>query len=307
MYLSLSTCAGSAWRKDGTITREQLFELIRSAGFTHIDIDSFEYPDRDAKMLVSELKNTGLTASMSHAPDGYCLRNDPEAVVKAYTDNFYFCAEAGIPLTVLHPIALKGNTREEFFDMNKRIIDRLIPVIEKTKVIAALENIGNYADPIYLWNGQDLRYYVDLFSHPLIRACWDVGHANHFKPEHNEQYSSVKSLGDKLCCLHVHDNCGYFEDSYKHHRIDMHTLPYASCKTSVNFDALLQGLKDVGYSGTFNFEVDAFSKNMREPFEYNGQTVKRLEKLPVRIWQMYMSALYETGKYMLEEYGMFEG
>lgn len=308
MYLSLSECAAQAWIKDKSISRAESFDLIRGAGFTHVDVNLADFGENmNATYLRNALKEAGLTPSMSHAPDGYVLRNDPEKVVKVYTDTFRFCAEAGFPITVLHPIARPGNTREEFFDMNKRVIDRLIPVIEETGVTAALENIGNYADPIYLWNGNDLRYYINLFSHPQIKACWDVGHANHFKIEDNEQYSSVTTLGDKLCCLHVHDNCGYFEDSYLHHRIDMHMSPFASCKTSVNYDALMQGLKDINYTGTFNFEVAGFADSMRAPFVYNGQVVTRLEKLPVKIWQMYMAALYETGKYMLETYDMFEG
>jgi hypothetical protein len=107
--------------------------------------------------------------------------------------------------------------------------------------------------------------------------------------------------------LHVHDNCAYFEPSYRHHRIDMHTTPFATQYASVNYDALLQGLVDIGYKGTFNFEVLTMTRSIRPAFTYNGEVVRTLEKPPIFLWKQAQTLLYNTGKYMLECYGLFEG
>ena len=143
-------------------------------------------------------------------------------------------------------------------------------------------------------------------DHPLFTACWDVGHANHFFPEHCNQYDSIIALGDKLTALHIHDNCGYFDDLRDHIRIDMHTLPYSSNSTSVNYDAVLQGLKDVGYAGTFNFEVTTACRSRRQPFIYEGKEVTRLALPPIEYWKQLHTALYTLGKYMLECYDMYD-
>ena len=76
---------------------------------------------------------------------------------------------------------------------------------------------------------------------------------------------------------------------------------------SVNYDALIQGLIDIGYQGTFNFEVNVPVKTVRYSFEYQGEIVRKLEKLPLDLMKQYTSLLYNIGKFMLETYGIFEG
>jgi len=66
-------------------------------------------------------------------------------------------------------------------------------------------------------------------------------------------------------------------------------------------------LKDIGYQGTFNFETiaPAHAKN-RPEFVYSGEVVRILEKLPISVWKMFNTSLYEMGKFMLESYGLYE-
>ena len=171
----------------------------------------------------------------------------------------------------------------------------------------AIENIGNYDDPYFLWNGADLREMVDRLNHPLIGACWDIGHANHFYQKDCEQYTSIVALGEKLVAIHAHDNCGYIADPYRHSRMDLHSLPYFSAAASVNWDAVLQGLADIGYRGTFNFEVIAGNRSGCDPFVYQGEVVSRLASPSLETWQAVNTALYAIGREMLERYGAFEG
>ena len=308
MKLSLSTCSLNAYEKRGHTSLE-LLQAIRRCGFTAVDFDcgtaylGDDYISR-AKRARSELEASGLTAAQGHAP---CLNPLKEDVCDVMRRALTFCRVAGIPQIVIHPGATEGNTREEFFDRNCAFYRSLISCAEDTGVGVLIENIGNYADPYYLWNGKDLRELVDRVAHPLFTACWDAGHANLFWPEHTNQYDSILALGDRLTALHIHDNCGYFGEPRKHNRIDMHTMPFFSVHSNINYDAIVQGLKDAGYRGTFNFEVMISGASVRDPFVYNGRNVETLSLMPLEIWIQVNTALYGMGKFMLESYGVFDG
>lgn len=310
MKLSLSDFSLKRYIDAGILSRKETYQLIRSAGFTHIDLDINTMQDGDyketAKQVKDDLAEAGITASMSHSGNAYAGNASVDDAINYYIRTLDFCREVGCPMVVMHPTAVKGNTREEFFALNTRIFKGVAPYAEDRGVIAAVENIGNYADPYFLWNGKDLRELIDAIDSPMVCACWDVGHANHFFPEHCSQYDSIVALGKRLKCIHVHDNCGYFEDMRKHYRIDMHSMPMTSGKMTVNYDAVLQGLKDIGYGGTFNFEVDMAMKGSAEPFIYQGQQVDTLSLMPPLVWQPFASALYNMGKYMLESYSLYE-
>ena len=310
MKLSLATGTLNPYLEAGASYREALTAL-RESGFTCVDFEVKQAMlgddlEKNAKETAALLKELGLTAPQGHAPMYNPL--DPPAgidLVEIYTCTLRFCRIAGIPQVVVHPGGRNGVTREEFFAENIAFYRSLIPAAEETGVKVLIENIGNYADPYYLWTGKDLREMVDRVNHPLFYACWDVGHANHFWPEDGNQYDSILALGDKLSALHVHDNCGDFNDPRDHYRIDMHSVPYFSVHSPLNFDAVLQGLKDIGYRGTFNFESD-FPAKKHNVFLHQGREVTTLQMPPLRIWKLFNIALYETGKFMLESYGLYE-
>jgi len=76
---------------------------------------------------------------------------------------------------------------------------------------------------------------------------------------------------------------------------------------SVSWDAVLQGLKDINYKGTFNFETPGvFTSNRAVDFVYNGEVVDRLKKPSFEVWKASTQLLHAIGKSMLEEYDMFE-
>lgn len=311
MKLSIQTCALNEYRKAG-LSRGEMLQAIRDCGFSCVDYDLPEAQvgddyERQAEETRRLLKETGLTATMAHAPIINPLEPGEKDPVALYTRSLRFCQIAGIPRMVVHPGAVAGNSREAFFSANAAFYRSLIPAMEETGVQVMTENIGNYADPYYLWNGAAVRELVEKVDHPLMKVCWDVGHANHFSPEDCDQYDSIVALGDCLAGLHVHENLGYFSDTTQHHRIDMHTMPYASVWSCLNYDAVLQGLKDVNYSGTFNFEVIMPTRAwLRRPFVYKGEMVERLALPPLKVWVAFNKALYEMGRFMLEEYGLYE-
>jgi len=124
-------------------------------------------------------------------------------------------------------------------------------------------------------------------------------------------YGSFKGLKNYIALIgkkgaDLHENCGYFEEPRSHHRIDMHTIPFSSVHSPLSFDALLQGLKDIGYQGTFNFEYLVPAKKFNANFVYQGERVTKLQMLPLSLWQKFNAVMYDVGRYMLEAYGLFE-
>jgi len=311
MKLSMATSSLNGYVETGISERTTL-QAMRDSGFACIDYEihdemlagDYEKRAEETAKMLSEL---GLSATQGHAPM-YNPLNPPEQIdcLDLYTRTLRFCKAAGIPQVVIHPGAVKGDSREQFFEKNVAFYKSLIPAAEETGVCVLIENIGNYADPYYLWNGADLREMIDRVDHPLFGACWDVGHAHHFWPEDGNQYDSILALGDKLKALHIHENCGYFEEPRMHYRIDMHTMPFASVHSPMSFDEILQALKDVGYKGTFSFECLFPAKKFHANFVYQGERVTKLQMLPLSLWQKFNAVIYEMGQYMLETYDLFE-
>jgi sugar phosphate isomerase/epimerase len=287
---------------------ESVLKTIRECGFTCTDYnitmdhlqDNFE---ERALSLKKTLENLDMSAPQAHAPIINPFDPGETDYNQMFERSLRFCELAGIPMVVIHAGAVKDNTREEYFEKNVAFYRSLIPAAERTGVEVLIENIGHPADANYLYVGADLREMADRVDHPLFNICWDTGHGNLNK---QNLYESVITMGDKLHALHVHDNVGYFEPSYRHHRIDMHTMPYATQYASVNYDALIQGLIDIGYKGTFNFEVLTVSRSIRPAFTYNGEIVRKLEFPSIELWKKANTLLYDIGKYMLEAYGLYE-
>lgn len=298
---------GSAfWKLYEKYSRSDMLKICKEIGFScydlsipnnKIDTKTPEAVEENAEKWKKLFDDAEIKVTQTHAP----------AKLDEIIGTLYFCQKAGFPNTVIHPIAKSGNTRDEFFEANLKFVRSLIPHIEATGTELLMENIGQYTDPYFFWSGKDLREFIDEVNHPLVNACWDIGHANHFYTMHGgSPYDSITALGDKLKAIHAHDNEGYFI-AHKQGMIDMHLIPYASCYSSVNWDAVMQGLKDAKYKGTFNFEAPCtWASTRAEKFVYNGEVVNRVREPSFEVWKAGTQLLHAIGKSMLEEYGMYE-
>lgn len=294
---------------DFPLNDKNVLGIIRECGFTCTDYNiTLAHLDENWETRANKLKATladlGMSAPQAHAPIVNPFDPGDVDYMDIYEKSLRFCAVAGIPMIVIHAGAIKDNTREEYFEKNVAFYRSLIPAAEETGVEVLIENIGHDGDANFLLRGADVREMADLVDHPLFNICWDTGHGNLNK---QNLYDTIITLGNKLHALHVHDNVGYFEPSYRHHRIDMHTMPYATQYASVNYDALIQGLIDIGYKGTFNFEVLTVTRSIRPAFTYNGEVVRKLEFPSLELWKKANTLVYDIGKYMLDAYGLYEG
>lgn len=315
MKLSLTSSTVAPYLKQGQDPKE-VFRTFRETGFRCVDFEILsrycsEDPEGQGAGWRSLLDACDLTVTQTHAPMPNPFRT-PESFLPAVQSAeaaLRFCKGAGFAHTVVHPGAREGNTRKEFFESNLKFYRALIPVMEETGVGVLIENIGQYMDPYFFWSASDLMEIIDALDHPLFGVCWDIGHANHFEYLHagGSPYDAIMTLGDKLTAIHAHENVGFFPDPNPRKRMDMHMMPYSSYYSTVNWDAVLQGLKDSGYRGTFNFESMTPSPQTGRPeFRYNGETVRTLEMVPLSVWKSVTASLYEIGRFMLETYGLYE-
>ena len=258
-----------------------------------------------AEELAAARDFAGVRYVISHAP---CLNAFEELTeehynrtVRAIKRSIEICGMLGITDIVVHASTNAAFSKEEFFKENKRFYTELFPDMEKYGVRVMIENMHDV--PFYTFStGAEMREFLDEVNHPLLGACFDTAHCNlNERARGIGQYQNIVDIGDKLYGLHISDNLG----GTNHH----HTWPFAGI---INFDEVIQGLIDVGYSGYFNFEASytlLHSTNppkYRRPWVHGEEMVRRLQNPPVELKFKAVDLLYDIGKYMLDEYGIFE-
>lgn len=301
--MKLSTATGS--RSTDYPSEEARYQAIAEAGFHYVNYD---FPNisgnnpagmdymcdewRDVAQKHLELMHAaGLTPIMAHGPYLYPRPDElRRPLIDATNRAIESCGEMKIPYIVVHPHARLGMSYDEFLTENRAFFRELIPAAEKTGVTVLIENIGQYCDPHYVHDGAELRRMIETVEHPLFAACWDTGHANHIM---DDQCESLRVLGDLLKGLHVNDNLG---DVAKPWANDMHTLPMFG---TTDFDGILRTLKEIGYTGYFNFETD-------KPRERHFKEGDKLASVYPEMRKHTLGLLYKIGKCMLEAYDCSE-
>ena len=295
-----------------TITER--IEYFKNTQFKYINLEQGASAPQMAdegegwKALVDEWGNAaakaGLTFAAAHAPcvNVFGKNLDEETYRKNMTilrNSLKICGELGIKRTVVHACGHSSFTGYDFWVKNKEFYSDMFDLMEKYELIVMTENM----DGVYPFStGHDLRHFVDFVDHPLMGVCWDIAHG-HNNPRANRkgQYQCITDIGDKLKGLHVADNFG--DGPHQH------TWPFAG---TVNFDSVLQALKDINYDGDFTLEASytlLHSQNIpyhRQAWEHNGETVTTLLNPPIELKRQAVDLLYNVGKYMLDTYGCFE-
>ncbi len=132
----------------------------------------------------------------------------------------------------------------------------LTPIAEyaaKKGVRLAIENMCNYR------YDQGIRRF-GCMPEEVIRVadyfgagvCFDFGHANSV---HLNQGDALRMFGNRLTALHINDNNG---------KTDEHLFPFFG---NIDWKDAMQGLRDSGYAGNFNFEV----KTVKIPLEIRDE------------------------------------
>lgn len=246
----------------------------------------------------------GFTFVQAHASGAYDFldpKADHEAGMLALARSIEACAYLGIPNIVVHSCTSKQwmgmEGRDAFFRENKKFYEKLFPYMEKYGVNVLIENTGsaNMDGQYFLMTGQDMVDFLEFVNHPLLKACWDTGHAN---MNHYNQYHEITTLGNHIAAFHMQDNFGH---------IDEHIAPLMG---NINWDAVMQALFAIDFKGYFTLEspqgirkADAWPHFRR--YDPLPQPC-RLRDPSVDLMRHYVTFMYEIGKYILTQYDCFE-
>ena len=245
---------------------ERSLRLVKEAGF-----DAMDYPlyfERERRKLdlgegsedlgrclaVRRIADDlGVVIGQTHAPFGY--RADDGSTTEGILDVYRRAAEAtallGAKYMVVHPVKFENckfdYRREECFDLNVELFSRLTPHLKECGVTALLENmfikdeIEEYYRlvPTIYSSGEELARAKDVLG-DAFGVCLDSGHAFITK---EDIPAMVRTIGDRLLAVHLHDNTGERDD---------HLPPYFG---KMPTDDLISALKEIGYKGNVNFEV----------------------------------------------------
>ena len=251
--------------------------------------DSWQKDIYAAKTIAEDL---GFTFVQAHAPACDIRGEGAKKGLSATIRSIEACGILGIKNMVIHSGFFDEikypDDRKLYFKTNEPFFRALIPAMEKNDVNILFENTtikhcqGNCFFPI---TGKDLNDFVSFMNHPLFGAAWDIGHANMDGTDH---YKEIMEMGNNLKAIHVHDNNGMRDE---------HTSPFLG---TTDYDSLMKGLIDSGYSGYFTLESDGFFKFNR------GREEGKLARIDKELKKESVSLLYKVSKYILCAYDVYE-
>lgn len=281
---------------------EEGYRLIRESGFDGIDWNldhAWERDKLDKKQMehcifedsqeaimehyqqeLDVIHKYGLQIIQAHAPFPTYIKEFPEFneyAINICRQCLRFCGNVGIKYLVVHGISLRVDddtqTPQSVLEMNLHLYESLIPVLQETDVVVCMENLytsynGNKIEGICT-NSAEAIYYIDYLNHKAGKECFalclDTGHLN-LLGKHQGVY--IRQLGSRIKALHLHDNWGSRDD---------HLAPYTG---NIIWKDVVQGLRDVGYSGALSFET------------FQQVTPERVDLEAVPIW---LRTIYEIG------------
>lgn len=287
---------------------EARIKSFKQTNFKYIDLDLYNIDKSKNGIFMGEgwqdyvlrlkalAEELGITLCQAHSPVGNPLDlNGYEELLNSTIRSVEICGMLGIKNLVVHAGWAAGIGKEEYFSRNRDFYSQLFPAMEKWKVNVLIENSAkcNLGAFYYFFDGKEMREFLDYVNHPLLNACWDTGHAN----VEGHQYEDIIALGDRLKCLHINDNLGLK---------DQHIAPFMG---TLNIDEVMTALKEINYNGYFTFEASDAVKNGKHWLQTrNNPDFKenRLYNPPLSVHIAKVNLLYEIGKSILTEYGVFE-
>ena len=232
---------------EGLYTATQIREGLCSPIFDRSIDEILEYyrPVREA------IDSQGIVISQTHGISPRYLPGNPEMNEYLHTvieKTLEVCKFLDCPFLVLHPV--HKLSREE----NLELFRKLIPAASKTGVKICMENMFIRGE------GENAPFYdadiacgmIDELNasagQSVFGICYDTGHAN---ITGRDFYEDVLKFGDRLLCLHIHENDGLH---------DQHLIPYTQKQPKANatcadWEGLYKGLAEIHYRGTINFET----------------------------------------------------
>ncbi len=214
-------------------------------------------------------------SAFSGHPRGYDYNIDE--IVKRQIASIKATHYLGGQHCVVHPIITPGRRydllNKESFNESVEFYKQLTDTLEEYDVYCCLENMW-VTDPVFghicstiLSHAEEMVEMCEILG-DRFKICIDVGHG---PLTQDDPAQMARICGDKLYCLHTHDNDGI---------LDLHTFPFTPYGAPygtkwkpmrINWQDFMKALDDANYRGTLNFEV-----GIHGPAELHEATLKYL-------------------------------
>ena len=234
----------------------EIVKMMQQAGFTAYDasmvtngvLDWLLYADdwqEKAREFRKYADGLGIKCNQSHAPYSSVRKGDEkynEWMFPRLIRAIQVSGILGAKVCVVHPCN-DWNAQE-----NAVFYQKLEPVARQAGVKIGVENMWNWAQgsshatKAACSHHDDFKAHLDLLNPEVFTACLDIGHAEMQGLETSAE-QMIFTLKDNLGALHIHD-------VDKTH--DNHQLPFTQ---GVDFEKVINALKEVGYQGDITFET----------------------------------------------------
>lgn len=184
-------------------------------------------------------KEIGIQISQGHLWLQARIVSNPDdvSVLKKWIDLY---EAIGIKNMVLHMDVYNMENRciEEMHSLNAERLRILADYIKDRDIYICLENLFRRgADHI-----EQLLSVIERVGSGKLGITLDTGHLNMVKTA--SQGDFIRAAGNKLRAIHIADN-----DS----SADQHLMPFG--RGTVDYTDVVRALREIGYSGIFNFEI----------------------------------------------------
>ena len=229
-------------------TQAELIRAAAEAGFAGYGfVWKHTTPPEEWALAVKTLHETGLAADYVHAPFGKINRmwrqgDSWQTPYERSLQCLHDTARAEVPVMVMH-CYIGFENRDPISQMGIDRFGMLVREAEKLCVKIAFENTEGEAY---------LAALMGAFCHEKhVGFCFDSGH----EACYNGGKDLLALYGSRLLCTHLNDNMGSHGVSTPQN--DLHLLPFDGI---LNWEGVASRLDNVGYHGTMNFELLAYSK-----------------------------------------------
>ena len=284
--MKISTEIGSAALRIG---EERVVEYVAKAGFDAWDFSMFDmcrydsvtklaidtgHPLTGSQRLAFARKlkqiglDNGIECNQSHAPFS-CNYPSVRSRLKWAIE---CTAEAGGKICVVHPQTNKNAEENAEFYME------LLPFAKECGVKIATENMWDWdtvkdeSSFAACATSEDFLAHLKAVNDDYFVACLDLGHAN-MRGSGSGVANMIRALGSHLQALHIHDNDGWH---------DSHAIPFSM---NMNYDEVVQALKDINYQGYFTLEADTHLKKYDDESIFKG--IKEMAESTRKLAEMY--------------------
>lgn len=266
--MRLSTSCALLWDPP-LVSMEQAVKRLAAVGFRVLDFNIQDWlfeggpvdsPDwaKWVRRVGKVAKDLGVVFTQSHTP-----LFDPRpknAKTRRMRELTHRSIEAagmlGIPWIACHAFSLPGAWDEaHLLSLRERNLEYFAPYLrtaEKAGVGLAMENLADaFADGqrqrTYTATPAELIDLVDAFDHPRVGVLWDTGHAH---LQGLDQGAALRGIGSRLKATHIADNNGMW---------DLHLMPFLG---TVDWKAVMDGLRAIDYPGDFTYEIHNYVRHM---------------------------------------------